>query len=51
MTDQAYRILGSCAGALVLTVMVSQFSLSWNDTILMFGAFAAICYFTIEKNF
>jgi hypothetical protein len=48
MTDRAYKILGCCAGALILTVMTSQFHLSWNDAFLLFLAFAAICYFAID---
>jgi hypothetical protein len=48
MTDRAYKILGSCAAALVLTAMISQFRLSWNDAFLLFTAFAAMCYFFVK---
>ena len=49
MPDQAYKIAGSCVGALILTVMIGQFHFSWNDSVLMFLALAAIFYFTIES--
>lgn len=50
MRNLAFKIMASGAVALILTVMLGQFRLSWNDTSLLFMGLFAMCYFTAEKT-
>lgn len=45
MTLRGYKILGCCVVALILTVMLSQFRLSWNKSALLFAGLFIMAYF------